>query len=56
MYNCVDLVANVFGENTETSFFEGREDYVSQLVQRSGKHCSVIEWVRVYEFSSGINK
>ena len=49
MYKCVDLVANVLGENTETSFF----DYVSQLVQRSGKQCTVVGWVRVYEFSSG---
>ena len=53
MYKCVDLVANVLGENTEASFFEGRGDYVSQLVQRSGKQCMVVGWVRVYEFSSG---
>ena len=31
MYKCVDLIANVFGKNSETSFFEGREDYVSPL-------------------------
>ena len=34
MYKCVDLIANVFGKNSETSFFEGRGDYVSPLQYR----------------------
>ena len=31
MYKCVDLIANAFGKNSETSFFEGRQDYISPL-------------------------
>ena len=34
MYKCVDLIANAFGKNSETSFFEGRQDYVRSLQYR----------------------
>ena len=50
MHKCVDLVANVFGKNFETSFFEGT------VGQRDGKCCMVIGWVRVYDFSCGRRK
>ena len=36
MYKCVDLIANVFEKNSETSLFEGRGDYVSPLQCRGG--------------------
>ena len=56
MYKCVDLIA-VFEKNSETSLFEGRGDYVSPLQCRGGgKHCMVIRWVRVYDFSCGRHK
>ena len=54
MYKCVDLIANVFGKNSETSYFEGL--CKSIVVQRGGKHCMVIGWVRVYDFSCGRHK
>ena len=31
MYKCVDLIATVFGKNSETSFFEDSGDYVGPL-------------------------
>ena len=56
MYKCVDLIANVFGKNSETSFFEARGLCKSILEKRGGKHCMVIGWIRVYGFSCGRRK
>ena len=57
MYKCVDLIPNVFGKNSETPFFEGTSGLCKSIVvQRGGKHCMVIRWVRVYDFSCGRHK
>ena len=57
MYKCVDLIPNVFGKNFETPFFEGTSGLCKSIVvQRGGKHCMVIRWVRVYDFSCGRHK
>ena len=34
MDKCVDRIANVFGKNSKTSFFEGKGDYVSPFQYR----------------------
>ena len=57
MYKCVDLIPNVFGKNFETPFFEGTSGLCKSIVvQRGSKHCMVIRWVRVYDFSCGRHK
>ena len=45
MYKCVDLIANVFGKNSETSFFEGRG--TMQV------HCSTEEWQTLHGYWVG---